>query len=170
MNYRFVTIMMCISLMSACSAKSSPVHGLSELKQKYPSITKELDDVSPEQLDRLLLPDYIPFEVKEVDALTTTSQEETMIELVYSNGDQNVHIMKLDDVATYRQREGKQVELSNGTRAKYSTRQFGDQLTWTDHQEKSTYIIKLMSYMPTNSTSSNMEQLLRIANSMHTAS
>jgi len=133
---------------------------------KYPKVAKALEGIHEEDLDRILMPSYIPFEVHEVDAVVYPG-DDLQVELIFSSGKINLHVMTMEGSNATLPRENMVIQLDGGYEARYNTNQFGKVLQWTDQSHKGFYTIKLMTYKPEQEVPYTKQDILKVANSFY---
>ncbi|KGP73379.1 hypothetical protein [Pontibacillus yanchengensis] len=159
-------IIVITALLSGCGQQSNS-HTLEELEEEYPSLKKQLSTLTEEERERVKIPDYIPFHVTNVEAVVSPDEKDSIVELVFTNGTLNLHVMIMEGNNDVYQHQKQTVELANGGKANYSINEFGKKLYWSDKQTNGTYIIKLMSFTPENKMNYTKNDVVHIANSMY---
>ncbi|MCD5323100.1 MULTISPECIES: hypothetical protein [Pontibacillus] len=151
-------------LLSACGDQTSS-ENLAQLKEHYPTLKNQLNELSQEQLEQIKVPDYIPFEVTDVQAITS-SENPSHIEIIFTNGQLNLHVMTMSHQGElYTSDTG--IDLQNGAHAKFKMNEFGNELQWSKESESRAYIVKLMAYPPSQPQQFTKEDVIKIANSMY---
>ncbi|MYL35611.1 hypothetical protein GLW08_10015 [Pontibacillus yanchengensis] len=167
-RYLLLFTIVLIGLLSGCG-KQSNSYTLQELEKDYPSLEKQLSSLTEEERKRVKIPDYIPFHVTNVEAVVSPNEDQSIVELVFSNGTLNLHVMTMKGNSDVYQNQNQTVELANGGQANYSINEFGKKLFWSDKQSNETYIIKLMSFTPGDKLNYTKKDVVQIANSMYSS-
>lgn len=164
---KLVLLLAIITLfMTGCNVHNDTEQSLLDLTNKYPTLKEDLIEVSKEQLSTIKVPDYIPFKVKDVQAMTLPD-DPSQIEVVFTNGTMNLHMltMKQEDKGIVDEVPKGKVDIDQ--LATYDTNQFGRQLQWEDQSTERVYILKLMTYTPEERLPYTKEDIFQIAHSMY---
>ncbi|QHE52619.1 hypothetical protein [Pontibacillus sp. HMF3514] len=161
-NLMLLAIFM-VMVVTACGPQkevsSTDIH---TLMRDYPQVKQALKDIPEEDLERIIVPKYIPFDVQVVEAIVYPGKKE--VELIFSNGSLNLHVMNGEfsgsNIPANTQIYGERL-------ARYNTNKFGKVLEWPDKEHNGYYTIKLMSYTPEIELPYTKQDLLKVANSMY---
>ncbi|KGX85822.1 hypothetical protein [Pontibacillus marinus] len=162
-NLLFLAIFM-IMVVTACGpqkeANSTDIH---TLMRDYPQVEQALKNIPEEDLERIIVPKYIPFEVQSVEAIVYPGKKKE-VELIFSNGSLNLHVMNGEFSGS---KIPSNTKIHGERSALYNTNKFGKVLEWPDKQHNGYYTIKLMTYTPEKELPYTKQDLLKVANSMY---
>ncbi len=161
-NYLFFVIL-CLVLVSGCGQKEESRAGVHALMEEYPEVKQELKDVPEKVLERIIVPKYMPFEVKNVKAVVYPG-DRSEVELIFSNGDINLHVLS---TTLSNENIPANTKINEDHPALYDINTFGRVLRWPDKKHNGYYTVKLMSYSPDQGLPYTKRDLLKVANSMY---
>lgn len=162
----FYTIILFTFILSACGGKQTTGDSIEQIMDQYPEVSKALKDLSEDDLERVLVPQYIPFHVEDVEAVVYPG-ESMQVELIFSNGSMNLHVMTMEGGHTSIPNHEKLAQLESGYDAHYNTNEFGKVLQWSDQEHEGFYTLKLMTYTPELEIPYTKHDLLEVANSFY---
>lgn len=153
-----------ILLITACGQQketgSTDIH---TLMRDYPQVEQALKNIPEEDLERIIVPKYIPFDVQDVEAIVYPGKKKE-VELIFSNGPLNLHVMNGEFSGS---KIPSNTKLNGERSALYNTNKFGKVLEWPDKEHNGYYTIKLMTYTPEKEIPYTKQDLLKVANSMY---
>jgi len=156
----------CLLILSGCGGHQVSGNNIHQLMNKYPKVAQALEGMPQEDIDRILMPRYIPFEVQEVKAMVYPG-DDLHVELIFSRGSTNLHVMTMEGSNTKLPHKDVKTQLESGYEARYNTNQFGKVLQWTDQDHKGFYTLKLMTYKPEQKMPYTKKDILKVANSFY---